>query len=326
MTHVFWCGVASRAHVIYGAAWLRQLPGPVKVSLFPTSRFLGAPQLTAADVQSMLPEHIPVHDLSGSPVLTPGEDPVLLSVGAVGLKPWLAVRRAVGVRRMRVVVTDEGLGSYGTWVTRRRSWAREGVREPWRSLRTAAVFGGTAALATSRWRLHLKTPEGWDLNRPVADEFRRHGSRRRTDGGAVFLSQPWPELGIMTESHYLDHVGEVAAACAEAGLAFSVRPHPGEDPARYGSWTVHPSATVAELDQATLNATVLLGSTSTGMLNVAAIHGVPTMRVGTQELDMLDRQLSSEQASLLRHHVGEVVPPLRWASTLNELSTRVARG
>ena len=40
-----------------------------------------------------------------------------------------------------------------------------------------------------------------------------------------------------------------------------------------------------------------VGSTSTGMLNVAAIHGVPTMRVGTQELDLLDRQLSPEQAS-----------------------------
>lgn len=318
--HVFWCGVASRAHVIYGAAWLRQLRGEVTVSLFPPRRFLGAEALTVDDVQAMAPDHVTVIPVEHPLRLAAGSRPWLLSVGAVGLKPWASVRRAIGAKRLPVVVTDEGLGSYGTATTRRRSWAREGVREPWRTVRTAAVFGGTAALATSRWRLYLQTPTGWNLNAPVADEFRRHGQRHSADGGVVFLSQPWPELGVMTEGRYMAHVDDVARAAADAGLSFAVRPHPAEPSGRYGRWPVLDGAGLAELDPAILNATAVAGATSTAMLNLAAIHGVPALRVSTPALDVLDRQLSSRQDSLLNHHLGPASPEREWASTLAKLS------
>lgn len=320
---VFWCGVASRAHVLYGSSWLRQQPRPTAVTLFPPRRFLDGPGLTIDDVRALLPDDIPVTVWADGTALNPGEEPWCLSVGAVGLKPWLQLRRAVGARRMPVVVTDEGLGSYGNWTSRRTAWKREGVRDPWLSVRTSAVLGATAVLASRRWRLHLHRPSGWELNQPVADEFRRHVSRSQAQG-AFFLSQPWPELGVVSEERYLAHIDAVATACEEVGLPFSVHPHPVEPEGRYSRWTVARVVDLAELEPSVVNAAVLLGTSSTAMLNLAAIHRVPAVRVGTPELMALDRELSTSQATLLQNYTGGFVGVRELASTLRELTAAPA--
>lgn len=316
---VFWCGIASRAHLVYGAAWIRTLTGPVRVTVFPTHSFLDAASVGIDDVRSMLPVGVVVDEWRDDPALHDGEHPTLLSVGAVGLKPWLTLRRTIGPRRLPVIVTDEGLGSYGNWVSRRQAWAREGVREPWLSVRTAAVTAGSALLTSHRWRLHEPRPGGWWLNPAIADEFRRHATRTEADGGAVFLSQPWPELGVMPEAAYLRHVERLAEASMRAGLGFTVHPHPAEDPGRYAAWPVHTSHGLAELDPQTVNASVLLGASSTGMLNVAAVHGVPAMRVGPVEVATLERHLTPRQRSLLEHYLGRPVDEGQWTSRLSAL-------
>lgn len=325
VTHrVYWCGVASRAHLVYGASWIRTLGGRARVTLFPTHRFMEAPGIGIDDVRSMLPPQVAVDRWDSSPAVAAEESPSLLSVGAVGLKPLLALRRTLGLRRLPVVVTDEGLGSYGNWRSRRQAWAREGVREPWLSVRTTAVTAASAALTTRRWALYEERSTGWSLNPSIAGEFHRHASRTSDAGGAVFLSQPWPELGVMTETAYQRHVAGLADACAQAGLSFTVHPHPAERPSRYAHWDVHDSHGLAELDQQTVNATVLLGASSTGMLNVAAVHGVPALRVATAEITALERRLTRRQASLLTRFLGRPVAEPQWTIRLSAL--RAASG
>lgn len=320
MTHrVFWCGIASRAHLVYGASWIRTITGPVRVTLFPTHQFMDAPGIGIDDVRRMLPGRATVDQWDSSAAVDPTDRVALLSVGAVGLKPWLALRRVIGARRLPVIVTDEGLGSYGNWRSRRQAWAREGVREPWLSVRTTAVTAASSLLTTRRWHLYEERRTGWMLNPPVAAEFRRHASRTSGSGGAIFLSQPWPELGVMTEAAYQRHIAALAEACAQADLRFTVHPHPAERPSRYAHWEVHDSRGLAELDRQTVNATVLLGASSTGMLNVAAVHGVPALRVATPEITALERRLTRRQASLLTQYLGRPVAEQQWTSRLSAL-------
>lgn len=323
VTHqVWWAGIASRAHIIYGASWLRSLRGDVRVTVFPFRSFLSAPTLTLNDVREIVPDTVRVTGWDERDAATRASHHALLNVGAVGIKPWLTVRRMIGRRPLHVVVTDEGFGSYGSWASRRKAWQRQGVPEPWRTLRTIAVEVATRTLTRQRWLLHEQPSGrrgGWRLNPQVAAEFRRHAQRHRDDGGAVFLSQPWPELGVLSEDRYLAHVAEVAEACAGAGLAFTVQPHPGEPPERYAHWNVHRGRGLAELDERTVNATVLLGATSTAMLNVAAIHRVPALRVGFPEMPALEDTHGPRQQSLLHRYLGEITPPGAWGAKLSEL-------
>lgn len=319
--HVWWTGLASRAHLIYGASWLRQLDGDVSVSLFPFRTFLDAPELTLDDVREAVPDRVAVESWDPAAPVPAADRRALLSVGAVGIKPWLQLRRKLGTARLPVVITDEGFGSYGDWSSRRDAWARQGVKEPWRSVRTAAVTTASALLTSRRWLLYRQVRRDWRLNPPVAEEFRRYARRSHADGGAVFLTQPWPELGVMSEQRYLAHIREVADACADAGLRFTIHPHPAERPERYEDWAVHRLQELAELDEQSVNATVLLGATSTAMLNVAAIHGVPAMRVGFPELPGLEQTHSNRQQSLLEHYLGEVVPTQGWRDKLTELGS-----
>lgn len=320
--HVVWAGVASRTHVIYGASWIRELlrrePGEVVVELMGSRTFFGQRAITADDVAAILPDEVEVRAWEGG--RAPKESRLwMLSVGAVGIKPWLRLRAKHPFRALPVIVTDEGLGTYGDWKARRQASARQGTREPWLSVRTTAVQAATRLIASSRWALHVETEDGWALNRAAAAEFRRLAPEPEQGNSAVFLSQPWPELGVLGEDEYGAHIDEVARACRAAGLDFVVLPHPGEDPERYADRRVSPSSALAEFNPAALGAKLLLGASSTAMLNLAAVFGIPAMRVGTPELGALDRELAPRQASLLAHYAAPTITP-------GELGRRLAQG
>lgn len=320
---VWWAGVASRAHLTYGTAWIRrqvQLTGePLSLRMMGSRTFFGGQEITPDDVAAEL-EGLPV-DVEGWDGRKPPKDARLwmLSTGAVGIKPYLRLR-AKTLRLMHVIVLDEGIGTYGNLATRKQAMRRQGVKEPWLSVRAAAVASATEMLTSARWPLHVKEDGVWALNRHIADEFRRRApSPDRSADRAVFLSQPWPELGVMSEDRYAEHVAEVARAAESAGLEFAVLPHPGEPSARHTRWRVTSDDTLAEFNPVALGARVLLGASSTAMLNLASIHGIPALRVGTPELTQLDHQLAPDQASLLGQYAApNLTPP--------ELGRRLSQG
>jgi hypothetical protein len=318
---VVWAGVASRTHLVYGASWIRELArredGEVAVEMMEGRMFFGDEALDPEVVASFLPDGVSVRPWTGQPAEPDGEL-WLLSVGAVGIKPWLRLRAKNPTRRFSVVVTDEGISTYGNWRSRREAHKRQGVREPWRTVRTSAVELATMTLATSRWPLHVQTDDGWALNKPAADEFRRLAPEPDRAERAVFISQPWPELGVMDESEYVHHVDDVARASRAAGLEFVVVPHPGEPEARFAHLSVTDGHTMAELNPVALGARVLAGASSTAMLNLAAIHGIPAVRVGTPQLADLDRRLAPRQATLLSRYATPSLSPEAFGRRLSQ--------
>ncbi len=317
---VYVSGIRSRTHVVYAASWLRtQLEGrtgPVIVVDWGGGSFLASRPVTPADLDRLLPQDPRLVRISprrtGRTHAAPGEDLAYLAIGAPGIKPWLRLRAAHPLRRIRVIVTDEGIGSYGTWQSRREAWIREGGREPWPTIRALAVFGARKLLTTQRWALYEVRDGQWRLREQVAAEFRRpvRVTQDPISGPyAVFLTQPWVELGVLTDAAYRAHIAEVASACEAAGLEFLVRPHPAETSARYASWRVLTSTSPAELDPRVTSATAVLGATSTALLNLAAIFRIRVYRVGGKELAVLDDQLSQRQRALLDTFLPPTVTP-----------------
>jgi hypothetical protein len=163
-------------------------------------------------------------------------------------------------------------------------------------------------LTSQRWALYEQGPAGdWVVVEAVARPFRvvRRGGVGPGEGlprQAVYLTQPWVELGLLAETAYEAHLRQTARACADQGLALMVRPHPVERTERYAAVpgiAVLPGRGPAELDQTVLDAVVALGADSTALLNVAALQGVPAVRLGLPELDVLEQRLAPRQRSLL---------------------------
>lgn len=315
-TRVFLSGIRSQAHVVYAASWLRRRlaedPAPVTVVDWGLGGFLGAHPVAQADVDRLFPSDPRLTRISptgnGRVWAEPDERLVYLAVGSPGIKPWLRLRAAHPTRRITVVVTDEGLGSYGDWRSRRDAWLRESGRGLWPTVRALAGAAAKRLLTDERWALYEEAPSGWTISPAVADEFRRL-PRPATTGRAVFLTQPWVELGVVTESAYLHHIAAVAAACAASGHPFAVRPHPAEDASRYARWDVIPGTAPAELDPRITSSAVVLGGTSSALLNLAAIFSLPAFRVGGKELTVLDELLSSRQRALLDTFLPPTVDP-----------------
>lgn len=316
-------GLASRTHLVYAASYLRHLmrrtTGPVEVVARPSGGFRGRTPLTDADVRAGLPrDPLLTHVAPGEPP-RPGTRAVLLSVGVPGIKPYLRLL-AGEHRRVWVVVSDEGIGTYGNLGTRRAALRREGGAEPWASVVAAARTGADRLLTDQRWRLYDRRGRGgWHVREEVADEFRRavmrSGTPRRT---AVYLTQPWVELGLISAAEYRRHLDAVAEACASAGLGLQVRPHPVEDPRAYAELDLITGALPAELDARVVDAAVVLGGPSTALLNLAAVHGVPTIWLRLPEVAALEAGMSGAQRSLFGAFV-----PLR--ATARELPPLVAR-
>jgi hypothetical protein len=116
---------------------------------------------------------------------------------------------------------------------------------------------------------------------------------------AVYLTQPWVELGLVTEHAFGEHLRQVAQACADAGLELAVRPHPAERGGRYAVWHELGRDRPAELDPAVLAAAVVIGTDSTALLNLAAVLGRPALRVSLPQLRHLENGLGIRQRALL---------------------------
>ncbi|MEO7754397.1 MAG: polysialyltransferase family glycosyltransferase [Terracoccus sp.] len=305
-------GVRSLTHLVYAASFLRHLlterAGPVQVGVYDLGDGFGRSRVSADDVLALLPDDPSLTidpDLSGGGrvadhfTVVADRSRVLLSVGAPGLRVWRRMVRAGRGHRPRVVVLDEGIGSFGDLRTRLAAYRRQGGSGPWPVVRAAAVSGGNRVLTDERWSLYRRDGGRWVVDERVAREFRdRVQGEPAAPGTAVYLGQPWPELGVMTERDYLDHLHVVAEACDAAGLALVVRPHPSEDPGRYAGLARSSSGVPAELDRAAVTARVVIGSHSTALLNLAAVHGVPAVRVTAPGLSGLDRALGSRQRAL----------------------------
>lgn len=313
---VFLSGVRSQAHVVYAASWLREQlardPGPVTLVDWGLGGFLGARPVTHTDMDRLLPQDPRLTRISptgaGRTWAAPDERLVYLAIGAPGIKPWMRLRAANPTRRIDVVVTDEGLGSYGDWRSRRASWRREGARGPWPTIRALAGAGATRLLCDQRWPLYTLDGSLWRVSERVAREFRRQ-PRPAPTRRAVFLTQPWVELNVLSDEVYRNHIRSAARVCAAAGLDFAVRPHPAEGARRYSEWDVLPGTLPAELDPRIASSAVVLGATSSALLNLAAIFQVPAFRVGGKELAVLDELLSSRQRTLLDTFLPPTVEP-----------------
>jgi len=314
---VFLSGVKSTTHLVYAASYIRHLlrtsRGPITLVDLGIGRFMGRANVCERDVHDLMPadDRLTVLTARGSErwQAEAGERLVYVGVGAPGIKPYLQLRRTHRLRPIHTVVIDEGIGSYGTWRTRRDACLRQGSSAPWATIRALAVSTSRGVLACERWTLYRDTEPGGQVDPRVAAEFScfpaPSAPAART---AVFLCQPWVDLGLMEERRYLDHLDEVADACASAGLRLRVRPHPAEDAARYRDFEVTTARGPGEMDPHVAGATVVLGTSSTALLNVASLYGTPALRVAVPELAHLDDQLSHRQRSLLDAYLPPAVP------------------
>lgn len=335
-------GVRSRTHLLHIAAYLRReltrLPGELTVRYVGGGNFLGNASVSDADIRSLLPadDRLSVDVVSGAARWAPSANRRLtyIAVGAPGIKPWINLRRKDVRQHIRVVVTDEGIGSYGDWRTRRDAWRRQGVKEPWTTMRALAVESGRKSLTTQRFALYDKA-RGWALQPDIKAEFLRAdaemntgmaradaGSRRDHSTGpgrVVLLTQPWPEIGALSQEDYLGFVREIEAAALAAGKRLQVRAHPAEDDDRYREFERLRGPLPAELDPRIVSADAVVGGTSTALLNLSALHGIPAARLVVPGLERLEDELGADQRALLDAYL----PAPTQAANLGELWSSV---
>lgn len=308
---MFLSGVSSPSHLVYAGAYLRHLLAGrpdrhVHLVDLGLGSFLGVRRVSEQDLRDLLPRspRLSVTEARGRPDwrARPGEQVVYLAVGAPGIKPYLTLTR-LHRRRPRCVVVDEGLGSYGGWRSRWAAARREGRRGPWGLVRAIAVTTAQRRLADERWPLYRKQDGRWQVDDRQADWFAaleaQAGPALPPGRRAVLLSQPWVELGQLPAARYLAILREIEAACTAASLTLEVRPHPVEDRERYAGVLLREGRGPAELDPAVTGARVLLGFNSTALINLAAMRGIPALRLGLPELAEVEAHTSTRQRSLL---------------------------
>lgn len=321
-------GVRSRSHLVYASSYLRHLlesrPGQVRLTVLPTGDAFGDGPAAEAAVQALLVDDPrllvrfawPGDSLTGAVAGLP-RTARLLCVGAPSVRAWTTFVRTHRGRRPRVTVIDEGLGSFGTWATRRKAYRREGGSEPRSTVRALAVASSARWLTGERWSLYVRQGRSWRVDERVAREFRlRLEGTAPTADTAVYLTQPWSALGLLSQTAYADHLEAVRAAAASAGLALVLRPHPWEQPESYAGFDLVHGRTPAELDRQVVGAQLVLGGNSTALLNLAAVHHTPAVRVRVPELAFLDAALGSGQRSLLDSFLPPAVPVQELPRTL----------
>lgn len=301
-------GVRGRTHLVYAASFLRTLTDDMRVHYLEGPDFLGS-SVTADVVRAHLPQQVHIEMCSSTDELPRRGPLTYIAVGAPGLRPLAAMRRAQLARRIDVVVVDEGLGSYGDRRTRYAAYRRQGGRPVRSAVRATAVALGARTLTGTRWPLYLRDRD-WAVFEPVAEEFHRAlgpiDPNSVDPGRAVFLSQPWVDLGLCSEDRYLDHVARLAAAQAELGRTLLVRPHPAEPPGRYRTFPTMVEVGPAELDPEVVGAGLVIGASSTALLNLAALHGTPVHRVRAPGTEHLEARLSDDQRRLLARYLPPV--------------------
>lgn len=329
---VFWSGITSPAHVVYGAAWLRQFADDgLTVVVWPPRSFLGRESVTLDHVRAALPDGVQVLPLATAGLRgRPDELLAYLSVGVPGIKPWFRLHAANPWRRIPVVVTDEGLGSLGTLANRVQSFDRESSHltgAGWVVARLRSRVRALAHAAASRWlvntRWSLYRPDGnggWHFNEQLAEQLRQAVPTTHRAGDepnrAVFCAQPWVELGQIGLADYRTWLRAMADIVEADGYQFAVRPHPAEDVSHYEGFEVLPVSGPAETDPNCTSAALLLGISSSSLLNLAAIHQIPAIRVLPDQLGGLERTMGPRQASVLRYFLHE-------PATLDTLAERL---
>ena len=305
-------GVRSRTHLIHIAAYLRaqlDVGETIEAGYVGGGVCLGHASVSERDVLFLLPDsdRLRVTFVTGVDRWRwPAAEPITyVSVGALGIKPWIALRRGKIFQLIHTVVTDEGVGTYGDWRTHRDAWRRQGVREPWTTVR--ALAGETAArtLTTTRWAMYDER-RAWALHPQIAQEFRRHVGAVRPDptgDRVLFLSSPWVELGLLSAERYLAHVRAVRARVVGDGKQLIIRPHPSEDRSRYAEFEMIEGELPAEVDPQVVAAAAVIGGASTALLNLVALYDLPAMRVVTPGLEYLESKLGVRQRALLTHYL-----------------------
>ncbi len=320
-------GVRSKTHLVHIAAYLRRelatRPGELVVDFVGGGKFLGNSSVGQQDVRQLLPDdpRLRLRFPEGEERWQLDGPLTYIAVGAPGIKPWIRLRRNGLRHRVSVVVTDEGIGTYGDWRTRRDALGRQGAREPWRTVRPLAVHGADRLLTTTRFAMYDKA-DGWALQPQIADEFRRLVPASSTPDSApssipssdrvVFLSQPWVELGVLAPQAYLAHIAEVADRVSTDGLRLAVRPHPAEDASRYADYELLTSAFTAEAQPEIVAAAGVVGGTSTALLNLAALYGLPAARLVVPGLEHLEGELGADQRALLDAYLPRATEVRRW--------------
>lgn len=230
-----------------------------------------------------------------------------VSIGSPAIAAWTRFRVSRSAWPLHTVVVDEGIGSYGNVTTRRSALRREGTREPMATVRASARYAAQRVLADERWCLYRFVHGGWQLDDRLAAEFRRVRPSGALSDCVVFLTQPWVDRGLITESAYLQYLRQIAEEVIRAGVEFRIRPHPTERTSRYSGFHLLRSELPAELDPDVLSARLLLGETSTALLNLAAVHDVPAARVVGPLASLRSIELSRTQESLFGQFVPVVV-------------------
>lgn len=303
-------GVRSRTHLVYVASYLRTLPPDTTVRYLEGGGFLSA-TVSRDEVRKALPLDVEFAD--SATALAPKGPVTYVAVGAPGLRPLAALRRTDPLRRITTVVVDEGLGTYGDWATRRAAYLRQGGSQLKSTVRAAAIATGNRTLTSLRWPLYCKEAD-WAVFEPVEAEFRRAlgpvDPGAYEAGRAILLTQPWVDLGLIDPEAYTRHVAALAAEQRAAGRRFLIRAHPAETLGRYADYESLPIGVPAELDPAVVTADLLIGASSTALLNLAALHHRPVLRVLPPGTEALEQALSADQRSLLSRYLPPPVSPV----------------
>jgi hypothetical protein len=294
-------GIRNRTHVVYVVSWLRQVLGSddlsaTLVEINGTGRIaaeLARDDSFLADLRVTVVERHPT---------TTGLH-YFVSIGAPATRAWARFRSSPSAWPLRTVAVDEGIGSYGDLTTKRAALRREGSREPWATVRASVGVGARRLLPHTSWRLYERRGGQWSVNDAVAAEFRRASTTGAPTDRVVFVTQPWVDHRLIAESAYLSHLAAVAEEVERAGLEFVVRPHQAEAYGRYAQFRVYDSALPAELDPEVLGARLALGESSTALLNLAAVHGLPAARVIGPLAGLASIELSRSQTELFQRFV-----------------------
>ena len=318
-------GVRSATHLVYAASWLRhhveQVDGVVEVVVLDVGSGFGRARVDEPQVRAYLPDHprlgleLVVRDDHWR---CPRDvELTLLSIGLPGTRAWSRLVLTGRGRRPRVVVVDEGIGSFGNFASRRDAYRRQGGTTLHTLVRAGVVSAGGRLLTDVHWSLYRQQGDGWAVREEVAAEFRRRLSGAPPAGDrAVYLTQPWPDVGVMSEATYLEHLADVRRQCEAAGIGLVLRPHPSEDLGRYAGFDLVSSAAPAELSREVVGAPAVIGSNSTALLNLSAVHATPCVRVTAPELSPLETALTSRQRTLLDAFLPAAVPVRELAGRL----------
>lgn len=316
--HVLVTGVKSRSHLLYVASYVRtrlaQRAGlRMLVSVLPSSGFLAADTVGLDDVRELLPAdaRMTVTDDFPGWRFQDGAEAVYVSVGAPGMRALSKIRRADPRRRVHVVVTDEGIGTYGSFATRRDAMRRQGASAFAASLKAGLVVTSARLFTSERWPAYVPSAGAWSVSEPVAREFGRHlpsDVRPGSSDLAVVLTQPFVDLGLVDEGVYLAYVETLCAAAREAGLRPVVRAHPAERRDRYDRFEVLPGCGTAELDPDVVGASVVMGGPSTALVNLAAMEGGRVLWVSEPSLTALDTDVSKQQREIFDTFLGPRIP------------------